>query len=396
VLSQLGDWVLAVALPLHVYDATGSVVATGTLFAAQLVPPMLLSSAAGVLVDRWDRRATMIAADLVRGVVLLAILAVRSPADLWIVYAVSFLHSTAGLFFPPARGALMPALVDEADLAAANALTAQGGAIARLVAPPIGAALMAGFGLGAGVLVDSASFAVSAALLALVPVEARPAPTGKAAPGWRGAWAQWREGMALIASDRSLLVLFAAAGLVNLGDGAVGPLFVPFVEQVLGGGASEIGWWYTTNAAGGIVGGLAIARWARRWESGRLLGFGLAGVGACVLLRNLLPGVLASAGAPRAAAIALNPAVGIGAAAATASLPTLVQTGVPDSHRGRVFGTLGTTNDALMLVGILLATGLGDRLGPLVFFHAVGIAYLAAGALVLLVGSSVARQRTKT
>ena len=131
---------------------------------------------------------------------------------------------------------------------------------------------------------------------------------------------------------------------------------------------------------------LAVARWARRWESGRLLGFGLADVGAFVLLRNLLPGVLASAGAPRAAAIALNPAVGIGAAAATASLPTLVQTAVPDSHRGRVFGTLGTTNYALMLVGILLATGLGDRLGPLVFYQAVGIAYLAAGALVLLVG----------
>lgn len=81
--SLLGDWALMVALPFFVYDLTGSALATGLTFMAQTLPRVLLGSVAGVFVDRWDRRKTLVVADAARGLLLLLLLLVRSTDTLW-------------------------------------------------------------------------------------------------------------------------------------------------------------------------------------------------------------------------------------------------------------------------------------------------------------------------
>ena len=101
-ISITGDWVLGIALPFYVYQVTGSVLASGTMFVAEGIPPLFLGSLAGVFVDRWDRRRTMIAADLGRALVLLLVLAVRSRDRLWLIYPVAFLEATMAQFFNPA------------------------------------------------------------------------------------------------------------------------------------------------------------------------------------------------------------------------------------------------------------------------------------------------------
>src|SRR3954466_14341901 len=78
VVSNSGDIVLYVALPFYVYQLTGSALATGAMFVAETIPPLLLGSLAGVFVDRWDRKRTMIVADVARGAVLLLLLFVAS------------------------------------------------------------------------------------------------------------------------------------------------------------------------------------------------------------------------------------------------------------------------------------------------------------------------------
>src|SRR5262249_22849680 len=84
--SFAGDWVMFIALPVYVYDLTGSALATGGMFMAQTAPRLLLGSIAGVFVDRWDRRWTMIVANMLCAAVLLLLLLVRSAADLWLLY----------------------------------------------------------------------------------------------------------------------------------------------------------------------------------------------------------------------------------------------------------------------------------------------------------------------
>src|SRR5262245_54829092 len=107
-ISVAGDYALIVALPLHAYALTGSAVATGGVFASVLLPKVLLGSIAGVFVDRWDRKRTMIAADLLRAALLLPLLAVTSPDILWLLYLVRAATGTIGLFFGPAESAFLP------------------------------------------------------------------------------------------------------------------------------------------------------------------------------------------------------------------------------------------------------------------------------------------------
>src|SRR5215217_8568029 len=100
--SMLGDWVLLIALPFYVYDLTGSALATGATFMASTLPRVFLSSVAGVFVDRWDRKRTLIVADVARGFLLLLLLLVRSADTFWIVYLVATLEAMLAQFFTPA------------------------------------------------------------------------------------------------------------------------------------------------------------------------------------------------------------------------------------------------------------------------------------------------------
>ena len=89
-ISIIGDFALFAALPFFIYKITGSVLATGIMFMIQVLPPLFLGSIAGVFVDRWDHRWTMIGSSLFRGVVLLIMLGVRSAEMVWLVYLAGF------------------------------------------------------------------------------------------------------------------------------------------------------------------------------------------------------------------------------------------------------------------------------------------------------------------
>ncbi|MEP7284253.1 MAG: MFS transporter [Chloroflexota bacterium] len=119
-ISMLGDWVLRIGLPLYVFKLTGSTLATSAMFVAGVLPGLLFGSIAGVFVDRWDRKRTMIITNLLQAGVLLPLLTVHSIDQVWIVYVVLFTTSTISQFFTPAESALLPLLVDEKDLASAK------------------------------------------------------------------------------------------------------------------------------------------------------------------------------------------------------------------------------------------------------------------------------------
>ncbi|MBA3425075.1 MAG: MFS transporter [Rubrobacteraceae bacterium] len=119
-ISITGDWMLLVALPIYVYGLTGSALATGAMFAAGLLPNVLLGSVAGVFVDRWDRRRAMVVANLLMAASILPLLVVPQTGWVWVVYAVAFFQSCAGIFNEPAENSLLPRLVEDEHLVAAN------------------------------------------------------------------------------------------------------------------------------------------------------------------------------------------------------------------------------------------------------------------------------------
>src|SRR5918995_5065270 len=98
VLSVIGDFFLFVALPFFVYERTGSTLATGAVFIAETLPRLLFGSVAGVFVDRWDRRKTMILSDLSRALILLPLLLVAAGGPLVLVYVVAFIEASVSMF----------------------------------------------------------------------------------------------------------------------------------------------------------------------------------------------------------------------------------------------------------------------------------------------------------
>lgn len=398
-ISMLGDRALLTALPYYVYQQTASTLATAAMFTASYLPMILLGSVAGVFVDRWDRRRIMVVANLIQAIVMLLLLLARSGEWAWLVYAVLFAEMSVAMFFQPAERALLPNLVDAADLVAANALTSVSANIARLAGPALGGVLMSAFGLGSVVLFDSASFLIAAALVAALSLPgpsrrwwsppgapslplARPRDTvalpALVAAAWARLWRDWREGLHQMMQDGIVLRIFFVASLTSFGGAMLDPLIAPWVRVVLHGSAAALGWLLTAGAVGGLLGGILLARFGRAWLPAHLNAFGNILAGSLLLLTynlSALPVVLI-----------LSVLTGIPLVGSGAGMQTLLRIGVSDRYRGRVYGALNMTTAVLGLAGIWLAGILGQRVGIVPMLSMAAGITIAAGitALVLL------------
>jgi hypothetical protein len=388
VISVAGDFALGIALPLHAYALTGSAVATGGVFAASLLPRVLLGSIAGVFVDRWDRKRTMVAADLLRAALLLPLLVVGSPDLLWLLYLVRAATGIVGLIFDPAESALLPRLVGEERLVTANALNALNNNIGRLVGPVTGGLLYAGGGLPAVVIVDAASFALSAALIMAIRANARPErgyDPGHGASAWGRMVNEWRAGLRLVGRDRVLRTIFIAVGIGFFGEGTFGVGFTPLVIDVLEGGAAGAGILASAQAIGGLLAGVLVARAAltlspRLLLAGGMIGLGLTDLGVANAAMLAPPGPAAMAVGSTFMLLAGFPVV-----SSSAAQDGLLQTLTADAFRGRVFGALGAIQGVATLVGLTLGAAAIDAIGV--------VPVVSLGAAMWIVGGLFALTR---
>ena len=397
--SETGDWLLLVGLPVWVLEVTGSSLVTATVFLVGLLPSLLAGPIAGVLVDRWDRRRTLVAVSLAQAAFLLPLLAVHGREQLWIVYAVTAVESVLAQLNDPARNALVPALVEERELVGANGLIGLNGNLARLVGSPLGGVLVEVAGLPGLVLGDAISFLAGAALLAMVrphaaaaarvagvageAAAAGPVPVADAsAPGAAagGLVREWLDGLAVTLRARRLRWALLVNALASVAQGIFTVLFVLFVTRVLRGDGAEVGLLRGVQAIGGILGGLLVVGLASRLAPGRLLGASLLVFGGISLA--LWNGPHLTTATPLYAGLFV--AAGVPAVAMLTALTTLVQTDTPDAYLGRVFATFLGTYNGLQALGMLLAGLLGDALGVVTVLNGQAATYLLAGLVAVL------------
>jgi Na+/melibiose symporter-like transporter len=375
--SMTGDWILNVGLVYYVYALTGSTLASGTVLLAAIAPQVLMGSVAGVYVDRWDRKRTMVAANVLLAVILLPLLAVNDASRLWIVYPVVVLSTCVEQFFYPAEQALVPHLVDEGDLITANALNGQSRNLARLVGAAIGGVAAHAGGIALVAVIDAATFVVAAALLTMIRARPlRPAPNaGQPASLSR----EWRDGLVFASQQPALRVILVVAALTALGEGVMGTLFAPFVRVELNGSGADYGAILSAQAVGGTVAGFVAAAVGHRFPARSLFGWGALCFGLVDLMLFLYP-LLTDALWPGFVFIVV---VGLPAAVMLAGMTTLLQTSSHDSHRGRVFGAIGAIQAATSLCGVVLAGVLGDVVGILPILALQGVMYVLAGCYVI-------------
>lgn len=419
--SQTGDWVLRVGLAYYVYVLTRSTAASALALLASFVPQIAFGSIAGVFVDRWDRRRTMIVADLALAIGLAPLLAVRHPSQMWIVYVVLAWESMVQQFFAPAEQAALVLVAEDEHLPTANALAGQNRDLSRLVGTAIGGVLAATGGIAPLVLVDVASFLASAAMVARIhvprsanadPGESRSAtvdpdesrsptavadeslsatvepdatPRGRAVKrsSLRSRVAQlgreWSEGMRISTRHRVLRTLLVFLLITSFGEGVMGTLFAPFVRSVLHGSGAAYGLIVSAQAIGGIGGGLVAASLGGRLNLVRSLGRAAMAFGAVDLAMFLYP-LAWHAVWPAAVLIAC---AGVPGAFIFAAAMTLLQRNSRDAHRGRVWGALGAAEGVAVVAGTLAAGFLTPWLGIVSLLVIQGAGYVAAGGLVL-------------
>jgi Na+/melibiose symporter-like transporter len=384
-ISLTGDWILRTGLAYYVYALTGSTLASATTLLASLVPQIAFGSLAGVYVDRWDRRTTMVVTNVLLAAGLLPLLFVHSRRDVWIVYLVTIVQSSLAQFFTAAEAALLPHTVPATDLVTANALNGQNRDIARLAGAALGG-LAAGLGgIVALTVTDAVSFAVAAALLALIRTGGAQPPRGTQAKGAQvpkehHVLRELARGARLAAGSRTLRLLLIFVLITAVGEGVMSTLMAPFVRDVLHAGAQAYGLILSIQAAGGIAGGLAVATVARRFQPRRLIGWGALAFGVLDFALFLYP-LLTRALWP---ALTIMIVAGLPGALVVAGLTTTLQTATSDSHRGRLFGLASMVEGAGMLAGALASGSLGNRLGIIPVIAEQGAGYCVAGALMLL------------
>ncbi|HEY2443654.1 MAG TPA: MFS transporter [Streptosporangiaceae bacterium] len=383
-ISLTGDWVLRVGLAYYVYRLTGSTLASALMLLASFLPQIVLGSLAGVFVDRWDHRTTMIATDLLLAAGLLPLLAVRHADQVWIVYAVMAWEGCVQQFFGPAEQALLPRLTDDAHLVTVNALSGQNASLSRLVGSALGGIAAAAGGITTVALVDAVSFCVSAAVIARISggrSAARERAAGTSVRQRVGRLrAEWADGLRISARQRVLRVIMIFMLVTSVGEGIMSTLFAPFVRSVLHGSAAGYGLVVSAQAVGGIVGGLAAALVGDRFPAARVLGWSALAFGFIDLAMFLYP----------LAWVAVWPAavfmvvVGLPGAVLIAAAMTLIQRATADGHRGRVFGALTAVEGVALVTGTIAAGFGGQVLGIVPVLAVQGGGFVAAGLLVLV------------
>ena len=118
IVANIGNYFYFLALLISVNELTGSTLAMSLMTISFALPQLVFGMAAGVYVDRWDRRRVMILSDVLRGALVLLCLFVHDPQQVWIYYVVGFAHGVLGSFFNPARDAVIPNLVEPDELLA--------------------------------------------------------------------------------------------------------------------------------------------------------------------------------------------------------------------------------------------------------------------------------------
>ncbi|WP_420644528.1 MFS transporter [Candidatus Leptofilum sp.] len=377
-ISLIGNWILIAAMPFHIYAITGSALATSAWLMAYMAPGVIFGTVAGVFVDRWDRKRTMLVASFMQAAIILVLLFAQTPETVWLIYVVAIIESTLSQFFSPAENALLPSLVDKEHLLAANSLNSMNDNLARLIGPAIGGTLLGLVGLTSVILLDAASYILAGTLILFVNAPRQvtaptPSATSTIGGGWSKVWRDWVAGLKLVRHRRILASLFTVVGIALFGDAIISAILVVFVQDTMGLSSVEFGWMMTARGIGGLIGGMLAAQLGRKFTAGQLISVGLASSGIIIFVAIGFPTL--------AVVLPAMLLVGIPGIIAFVTIQTLLQQETEDAYRGRIFGAFGTTTTLLMLIGSGMGGALTDQLGDTALMSGAAIIYVIAGLM---------------
>jgi predicted MFS family arabinose efflux permease len=371
-ISNLGSWLLVIAIPAHILVATGSLRDTGLTLAAEYLPQLVLGPVAGAVADRWDRRRLMIAANLFCAAAVAVMLLGTSPGRYWVLYAALIAESTGAVLYGSALQARIPAIVGTGPLlSSANSLTSASSGIVRLIGGPLGGVLLAVCGISWLICVDTLSYLLAAAAIVMTSRSGDGHPDRNAVI--RDVAGDLIEGLRVLRAQPVARALLPVTVVFLTANASLSAVLIPFGVLRLGG-SEHTGLLLSCLGVGFLLGAPLTRALLDRAQPRNLMTASLAG--------SAIAYFLLFTSSSLAAALPAAVVVGLCGSMSLITAQTTLQRVTADAVLGRV--------SAVFLTGEAAATLIGSVAGPFIAQAAHLAAAAAAASLLTLSAAALA------
>lgn len=365
IVSVFGDFLAIFAIfSVVTFQMHGTPVQVSMILVSFLAPMAVLSPIAGVFVDKWNVKWTMIASDLIRGLLVLNLMFVHSLDSIYLTFVAL---STVSTLFMPAQSVAVRTLAPPAALMAVNGLMTQAMQGAQIISPSLAGLLVQGVGANSCFLFDSFSFFFSAGMVMTLGIHRKPAPATEA----KSVLHSLGQGFRFIFGHPTISFVMISMTTGMFAVRCFGTLLSIYVRDILHRNAETFGLLNTLIGVGMIIGSQMIHRFARKISKPMLVLYGLGGMGLAVFVTALF-GVVASS------AVGML-GMGFFAAFVMVTAQTLMQQETPHELLGRVSSSMMS----LMAVSQVLAMFVA---GPVAQTAGIRNLYFASAAMLVTIG----------
>lgn len=372
-LSSFGDTLHFIALVVLVYQLTGRGIAVAVLVAAEVIPVLLLGSLAGVIIDRSNRKAVLIWADLARAGLVLTLV---WPHGAGHAYLVAAGLAAGNAFFGPTIQAVIPSLTTSEQRLAVNSVAWSTARLVQIMASAVAGGVIAVLGTRLAFGLNAATFIASALLITRLRIPdhrdrdgERPAKTESILRDARAGWRFARH-------DRVVFGLLVVQMIASFAVGATGAMLVVLAERHLRLPPAAFAWLIGAIGVGALVGPLIPNMFAADVRDVRWLfvPYIVRGIGDVLLAVFVAPPV----------AVMLLVVYGLNTGTGAVVFSSVMQSVVPDRLRGRVFALFDLGWSAMRLFSLALGGLVVDAIGVRTLYWAGGTLLVMAGALGLV------------
>ena len=388
IVSNFGDRLNQMALIGLIYLRTpGSTIELAKLLSFTILPVFIIGPIAGIYVDRWNRKATMITCDLIRGgLVLLLPLIIKYSTSMVPIYIIVFIIFSVTRFFLPSKLSIIPDIVHKDKLLLANSLSSTTMMIATIVSFGFSGLIVEAFGPQAGFYIDSISYFISAALVFFVAVKLKEniafqeAGVKLADIAKRTVMGDIKEGLAYLKGHKDVRMVASTMFLLMAGVGSIYIVIIVFIQEALRSSTEHLGLLVMFLGIGLFLGSVLYGRFGSRFSKRKVINFGLLTAGLVIIIfavcLRFIPSFLI--------ATMLSIALGIFSAPIIVSSNTLLHEVMPNEMRGRIFSSLEIIMHAGFILFMFFASLAAERVGRYWVLVTIGILFSIIGLVKLM------------
>ena len=374
--SQLGDKAYNIALMWWLFEKTASPLLVSLFLIASMLPELIFGPLAGVYIDRWNKKRILVAADFVRGIVILTLAALYQSDVLaiWHIYIAALLISLCSALFNPTTMSIIPNVVAKSGLQRANALSQMVTGAVAIIGPLLGASSVAMLGYMGVLIFNGCSYIISGFAeiflrISTIEVVMKETVFSSLAQGVRYIW-----------SDARVSVVVVVVAIIHVFVGSI-VVVIPFLANSLAGsGINNLGVLQAALGGGMTAGAVYVSKYARSYFNGLNFFYAIVFMGVGILMLGIFQLVHISLLEIYAICCII---IGVCVAVISVFWRTIAQICVPEEMTGRVFSVLSTTGNISLPISMALFGAFLNCVTPAILLTFAGICLIIIGMVLV-------------